>query len=92
MASEATTKTASLPDRYAPFERSRRARWRIGANGVSRILGPDEGPLARTFHEGPSFVGLEAVMVTAEAIKQVEDGHVALGPVDAVVHLKTAEG
>src|SRR5207237_6433861 len=56
--------------------------------GVAGVVRGHEVPLARAFHQGPALVGLEVVVVLAEAIEQLQQRDVAVGPVQAVVGLQ----
>src|SRR2546426_12431618 len=59
---------------------------------MPRVVGGDEVALAPALDEGPALQGLEVVVVAAEMVQELEQGDVALGPVDAVVDLQVGEG
>src|SRR5947209_13630849 len=58
---------------------------------MSRVVGRHEGPFAPALDQGPALQGLEVVVVAAEMVQELEQGDVALGPVDAVVDLQVGE-
>ncbi|MGH8986283.1 MAG: hypothetical protein ACRDY6_20765 [Acidimicrobiia bacterium] len=55
------------------------------------VVGWDEGPFPAPVDESPSVPGLQVVVVTTEAVEEVEDGALRLGPVVAVVELQERE-
>ncbi len=54
---------------------------------MERMAGWNKGPFASALGQLPALVCLEAVMELAEAVQEVDDGHVNAGPILAVVRL-----
>ena len=59
-----------------------------GEAWVAGVVGWDEGPFAFAFDEGPAVLGFLAVVVTAQAVEEVEGGEVGFGVVVAMVVLE----